>query len=137
MLAAARSGSLRALLVARDNPMLLHPDQDQTRAALEALDLLVVIDEVASETVELATHVLPDVSSFAKDGHVTNADRQILRLRAGATAQRNGHNLNAWLTALADALPAVDATLPAADDDAEPTVIPPPRCPRMTKKREP
>ena len=130
MLEAARSGSLRALLVARDNPMLLHPNQDQTRAALEALDLLVVIDEVASETVELATHVLPDVSSFAKDGHVTNADRQILRLRAGATAQRNGHNLNAWLTALADALPAVDATVPAADDDAEPTVIPAPAMPQ-------
>ena len=130
MLEAARSGSLRALLVARDNPMLLHPNQDQTRAALEALDLLVVIDEVASETVELATHVLPDVSSFAKDGHVTNADRQILRLRAGATAQRNGHNLNAWLTALADALPAVDATIPAADDDAEPTVIPAPAMPQ-------
>ena len=130
MLEAARSGSLRALLVARDNPMLLHPNQDQTRAALEALDLLIVIDEVASETVELATHVLPDVSSFAKDGHVTNADRQILRLRAGATAQRNGHNLNAWLTALADALPAVDATVPAADDDAEPTVIPAPAMPQ-------
>ena len=80
MLAAARAGVLKALVVHRDNPILLLPDQGATRAALQALDLLVVIDEVATETVEAATHVIADVSTFAKDGSITNADRQILRL---------------------------------------------------------
>lgn len=130
MLDAARAGSLKALLVARDNPMLLHPDQDATRAALEALDLLIVIDEVRSQTVELATHVLPDISAFGKDGHITNADRQILRLRAAADAQRNGRSLADWLALLAAGLPAMDITIAAEDEDAEPTVIPAPAMPQ-------
>ena len=66
MLAAARDGSLKALIVARDNPVLLHADRAGTQAALENLDALIVIDEVASETVQRGTHVLPDVSAFAK-----------------------------------------------------------------------
>lgn len=130
MLDAARAGSLKALLVARDNPMLLHPDQDATRAALEALDLLIVIDEVRSQTVELATHVLPDISAFGKDGHIANADRQILRLRAAADAQRNGRSLADWLALLAAGLPAMDITIAAEDEDAEPTVIPAPAMPQ-------
>ena len=130
MLQAARAGELKALLVARDNPMLLHPDQDATRAALEALDLLIVIDEVRSETVELATHVLPDISAFGKDGHITNADRQILRLRAAADAQRNGRGLADWLALLAAGLPAMDITIAAEDEDAQPTVIPAPQMPQ-------
>lgn len=132
MLNAARDGSLKALLVARDNPMLLHPDQDATRAALEALDLLIVIDEVRSQTVELATHVLPDISAFGKDGHIANADRQILRLRAAADAQRNARSLADWLALLAAGLPAMDITIAAEDDDAEPTVIPAPAMPQNT-----
>ena len=130
MLAAARAGTLKALLVARDNPMLLHPDQDATRAALEALDLLVVIDEVRSETVELATHVLPDISAFGKDGHITNADRQVLRLRSATTAQRNGRSLSDWLAALAEGLPAVETTVPSEAEDGEPTVTPAPAMPQ-------
>ena len=130
MLAAARAGALKALLVARDNPLLLHPEQDATRAALEALDLLVVIDEVRSETVELATHALLDVSAFGKDGHVTNADRQILRLRGATEAQRNGRGLSDWLALLAAGLPAMDITIAAEDDEAEPTVIAAPAMPQ-------
>ena len=130
MLEAARSGSLKALLVVRDNPMLLHPNQDETRAALAALSVLIVIDEVASETVELATHVLPDVSAFAKDGYVTNADRQMLRLRSAAAAQRNARGAIDWLAAIAEALPAVDAAIPAADEGGEPTMLAAPAQPQ-------
>ena len=108
MLEAARSGSLKALLVARDNPVLLHPDLTATIAGLEDLDALIVIDEIATATVVRATHVLPDVSSFAKDGHIVNADRQILRLRTAAAEQRNARRLDLWLAALAAELPSVD-----------------------------
>ena len=118
MLDAARSGSLKAMVVARDNPVLLHPDRAGTLAALDNLDCLIVIDEVATETVARATHVLPDVSSFAKDGHVTNADRQILRLRSAAAGQRNARGLELWLAALAARLPAQDT--PTTTDDREP-----------------
>ena len=110
MIAAAQRGELKALIVVRDNPMLLHPDSEATRRALESLELLVVIDEVETETAALATHALPDVSAFAKDGHVTNADRQVLRLRAGAEPQRNARTAEAWLRALAAML---DVALPS------------------------
>ena len=118
MLAAARDGSLKALIVARDNPVMLHPDRAATIAALDNLDALVVIDEVASETVQRATHVLPDVSAFAKDGHITNADRQILRLRTAAAEQRNARPLDRWLAVLANGLPAVET--PTTNADGEP-----------------
>ncbi|MDE2967953.1 MAG: molybdopterin-dependent oxidoreductase [Chloroflexota bacterium] len=118
MLEAARAGSLKALIVARDNPVMLHPDRAATVAALENLDALVVIDEVATETVQRATHVLPDVSAFGKDGHVVNADRQILRLRTATVDQRNARQLGLWLAALAAHVPAVD--IPTTNDDGEP-----------------
>ena len=118
MLAAAREGSLKALIVARDNPVMLHPDRAATIAALDNLDALVVIDEVATETVQRATHVLPDVSAFGKDGHITNADRQILRLRTATAEQRNTRRLGLWLAAMAEGLPAVET--PTTNDDGEP-----------------
>ena len=118
MLKAAREGSLKALIVARDNPVMLHPDRAATIAALDNLDALVVIDEVATETVHPATHVLSDVSAFGKDGHITNADRQILRLRTATVEQRNARSLERWLAALAEHLPAVET--PTTDEDGEP-----------------
>ncbi len=122
MLEAARAGSLKALIVARDNPVLLHPDRAATIAALDSLDALIVIDEVATETVARATHVLPDTSSFHKDGHITNADRQILRLREATEEQRNSQRLGAWLRDLANALPSVDGA--SSDEDGETVPVP-------------
>ncbi len=129
MLQAARDGSLKALLVARDNPALLHPDRAATLAALDALELLIVIDEVATETAARATHVLPDISAFGKDGHVTNADRQILRLRSATVAQRNARALDQWLALLADGLPAI-ATQTVGEDGEPGEPIDPPAQPQ-------
>ena len=106
MLAAARAGTLKALIVAKDNPLLTLPDRFAVRAALEALDVLLVIDEIATDTVALATHVLADVSIFAKDGTVTNADRQILRLRSAYRPQRGAQPALAHLRDLGAALAA-------------------------------
>ena len=117
MLEAAREGSLKGMIIARDNPVLLHPDRAATIAALNDLDALIVIDEVASETVQCATHVLPDVSAFGKDGHITNADRQILRLRMATVEQRNARPLGRWLRDLAKHLPSVD--IPTTNEDGE------------------
>jgi anaerobic selenocysteine-containing dehydrogenase len=52
-------GPLRVLLVAGGNPLTAFPDPARTRAALEQLDALVVLDVVTSELTEMATHVLP------------------------------------------------------------------------------
>ena len=118
MLDAARDGRLKAMIVARDNPVLLHADRAATIAALDNLDALIVIDEVATETVQRATHVLPDVSAFGKDGHIANADRQILRLRTASDEQRNARPLGRWLRDLARDLPAVET--PTTNEEGEP-----------------
>jgi anaerobic selenocysteine-containing dehydrogenase len=52
-------GSLRALVVSGGNPVNSFPDPARTSAALAGLDLLVVLDVVASPTTALATHLLP------------------------------------------------------------------------------
>jgi predicted molibdopterin-dependent oxidoreductase YjgC len=82
MLRAASEGKLKALVVANDNPMLSAPDKAFVRAALEKLELLVVIDSVLTDTAELAHVVLPDVDVFGKDGTYTAADRRVLRRMA-------------------------------------------------------
>jgi predicted molibdopterin-dependent oxidoreductase YjgC len=87
MLAAAREGRLKALIIAGDNPMLTAPDKAGVRAALEALDLLVVIDCVMTDTAELAEFVLPDVDVYGKGGTYTPADRRVLR-RSVATGRQ-------------------------------------------------
>src|SRR5207248_7911949 len=82
MLQAAREGRLKALVVAGDNPLLSAPDKEAVRAALSALELLVVIDSVMTDTAALATVVLPDVDVYGKDGTYTPADRRVLRRMA-------------------------------------------------------
>lgn len=117
MLAAARSGSLKAMIVAKDNPVLLLPDRANVRSALEALDLLLVIDDVPTETVQLATHVVADLPALAKDGSITNADRQIMRLRPAIDAASDSRPAWQHLQDLAQQLKP-DAGLAFADAGA-------------------
>ena len=53
------AGNLRSLVVGGGNPLSAFPDEERTRAALAALDVLAVVDVADSELTELATHVLP------------------------------------------------------------------------------
>jgi anaerobic selenocysteine-containing dehydrogenase len=53
------AGNVRALIVTGGNPIGAFPEPDRVRAALRALDALVVVDVVENELTELATHVLP------------------------------------------------------------------------------
>lgn len=85
MLEAARAGRLKGLLVVGDNPLLLLPDKEGVRRALEALDLLVVIDSVMTDTAELAHIVLPDTDVYGKEGTYTPADRRVLRRNAATS----------------------------------------------------
>jgi len=67
------AGNVRALIVTGGNPIGAFPEPDRVRAALRALDALVVVDVMENELTELATHVLPvtgqleraDISMYA------------------------------------------------------------------------
>ncbi len=56
----------RAMLVESSNPVHSLADSPRTRAALEALDLVVVIDVAMTETARLADYVLPAPTQYEK-----------------------------------------------------------------------
>ncbi|MGH7129536.1 MAG: molybdopterin oxidoreductase family protein, partial [Planctomycetaceae bacterium] len=75
-------GRISSLICLRDNPIFNAPDSAYVRAAMAKLDLLVVIDEMLTDTAKLAHIVLPDVSVWGKDGTIVNADRRLMRQNA-------------------------------------------------------
>jgi len=81
MLDEARAGRLKALVVFGYDILLTNPDASSTRRALEALDLLVVVDLFRTETAGFADVFLPACSSFEKHGTFMNAERRVQRVR--------------------------------------------------------
>ncbi len=77
MMAAAASGSLKALYIMGENPMLSDPDILHVAQALKKLEFLVVQDIFLTETAEFASMVLPGASFAEKDGTFTNTERRI------------------------------------------------------------
>ena len=53
------SGHLKALFINGGSPLTAFPEPDRVLAALRSLELLVVVDVMANELTEIATHVLP------------------------------------------------------------------------------
>jgi len=78
---AAHAGTLRAMYIMGENPLLSDPDQNHARTALENLELLVVQDIFLSETAQLADVVLPAACFAEKDGTFTNTERRIQLLQ--------------------------------------------------------
>ena len=76
------AGTVRALYVVGENPVLSDPDQTHVVESLKGLDFLVVQDIFLSETAALADVVLPATSFAEKDGTFTNTERKVQRVRA-------------------------------------------------------
>jgi formate dehydrogenase alpha subunit len=74
-------GSIRAMYVVGENPMLAEPDLHHVDKALRQLDCLVVQDLFMHETAELAHVFLPAASFAEKDGTFTNSERRVQRVR--------------------------------------------------------
>jgi predicted molibdopterin-dependent oxidoreductase YjgC len=81
MVDAALQGSIRAMVVLGENPLMSEPNLAHAHHALEALDFLVCIDILPNETTEYADVILPAASFAEKDGTFTNSDRRIQRAR--------------------------------------------------------
>ena len=79
---AMAEGTVRALYVVGENPMLSDPDQAHVEEALRGLDFLVVQDIFLTETAALADVVLPAASFAEKDGTFTNTERKVQLLHA-------------------------------------------------------
>jgi formate dehydrogenase major subunit len=104
MVAAAASGALKAMIVAGDNPIMFAPGAAKTRAALEKLELLIVIDSVLTDTAKLAHCLFADVPAHAKTGTFSNAERRVNRLHAAVDAIGDARPALLALSDLANAL---------------------------------
>ena len=77
----AEKGSIKALYIMGENPMLSDPDINSVKKALEKIDFLVVQDIFKTETTFLADVILPAACFAEKDGLFTNTERRAQLLR--------------------------------------------------------
>ncbi len=81
MMNAALDGSLKALYIMGENPVITDPNMHHTIKALNSLEFLVVQDIFMTETASMADVIFPATCSFEKDGTFTNTDRRVQRVR--------------------------------------------------------
>jgi predicted molibdopterin-dependent oxidoreductase YjgC len=74
---AALAGTIRALYIMGENPMLSDPDVTHVEAALRKLEFLAVQDIFLTETAKLAHVVLPASAFAERDGTYTNTERRV------------------------------------------------------------
>jgi len=81
MVSGAKDGTLKALYIMGENPMLSDPDINHVKKAFSNLDFLVVQDIFLTETAQLADVVLPAGCYAEKDGLYTNTERRAQLLK--------------------------------------------------------
>lgn len=74
---AIKEGTVRGMYIMGENPAMSDPDANHARAALAALDHLVVQDIFLTETAYLADVILPASAFAEKTGSFTNTDRLV------------------------------------------------------------
>lgn len=77
----AADGSVQAMFVMGENPVLSDPNLTHVEEALRSLDFLVVQDIFPCETALLAHVILPAASYLEKEGTFTNTERRVQRLK--------------------------------------------------------
>jgi formate dehydrogenase major subunit len=97
---AIHAGTVRGMFIEGENPAMSDPDAAHARAALAALEHLVVQDIFLTETAALADVVLPATAWPEKTGTVTNTDR-LMQLGRPAVKPpgdpQTGARADAWI----------------------------------------
>jgi formate dehydrogenase alpha subunit len=81
MLASAEMGTLKAMYIMGENPVMSDPDIAHTIKALNMLDFVIVQDIFMTETAAVADVVLPAAAFAEKSGTFTNTERRVQRVR--------------------------------------------------------
>ncbi len=79
MMALIKKEEIKGFFIVGGNPMMLYPDREFVREALEKLDFLVVADLFETATTEIADVVLPLCSWAEYDGDYINLEGKIQR----------------------------------------------------------
>jgi len=77
MTEAALEGTLAAMYITGEDPVVCDADTNKTRAALEKLDFLVVQEIFMTATARMADVVLPAAAWAEKDGSYTSMERRV------------------------------------------------------------
>jgi formate dehydrogenase major subunit len=80
MFAAARETKLKALWIMGEDVVQTDPNTEEVKAAMKALDLLVVQELFMTETAEYADVILPAASFLEKEGTFTNSERRVQKV---------------------------------------------------------
>lgn len=81
MIPKAIEGTVKALYIVGENPMVSDPDLHHVKKGLESLDFMVVQDIFMTETAQLADVVLPSACFAEKEGTFSNTERRVQRVR--------------------------------------------------------
>lgn len=77
MMNGAHAGTVKALYIMGENPIMSDPNQQHVIESLEHLDFLVVQDIFLTETAQYADVVLPACAFIEKEGTATNTERRV------------------------------------------------------------
>ncbi|NTV50085.1 MAG: molybdopterin-dependent oxidoreductase [Geobacteraceae bacterium] len=77
ILDACAAGTVKTLFIAGENPLVSYPDRNRVKAALDAVEFLIVSELFLTETAATADVVLPVCSYAEKDGTFTSTDRRV------------------------------------------------------------
>lgn len=81
MISGAYKGSIKAMYIMGENPIVSDPDIKHVIDAFDKLDFLVVQDIFMTETAEYADIILPASTYAEKNGTFTNTERRVQRVR--------------------------------------------------------
>jgi len=85
MVPMAHDGTLKAMFIIGENPLVSDPDLNHAEASLKHLEFLVVQDIFLTETAQLADVVLPATCFAEKDGTFSNTERRVQLIRKAVT----------------------------------------------------
>lgn len=104
MSTASLQGDFHGLILFGENPVVTDPDQNQVRAALKKLDLLVVAELTMTDTAKLADVILPAASFAEKDGTFTNCERRVQYIQQVVSPPGTAKTDWQWLADIAQQL---------------------------------
>lgn len=115
MVEEAESGRLKAVYIMGENPLRSFAQPQRVKKALEKLELVVVQDILATETVEIAHVVLPGAAFAEKSGSFTSMEGRIQGFTAAAQPPGEAKGDLAILAALAEKMGAKEMKTGLAD----------------------
>ena len=110
---ACAAGTVKTLFIAGENPLISYPNHTKVKAALGAVECLIVADLFLTETAAMADVVLPACSFAEKEGTFTSTDRRVQyikpAIRKGLQCKSDFEIFSALMTRLGGTAPASPA----------------------------